>query len=160
MSAKVQIEFLTKNTHKKECVDISNTLFGENYLDLSYFNATEIIRIIALKNKEVIGFFTAQKINDSTIKINSIGIKTNYQKKLIGTRLMSFFFGHYVNKKTKVIAQAWKSKYGVHAGKLNFNFGMKIIENQGKIWKKTCNKTFKCPYYKTVCSCEGILFST
>jgi len=160
MLAKVQIEFLTKNSHKKKCVEISNALFGENYLDLPYFNSSEIIRIIALKNEEVIGFFTAQKINETTIKINSIGIKSNYQKQLIGTRLMTYFFSHYVNKKTKVIAQAWKSKYGLHAEKLNFKFGMKIIENQGKIWKKTCNKTFKCPHYKTTCSCEGILFST
>ena len=74
--------------------------------------------------------------------------------------LIKHFIHNKIGDQTQIIAYAWKSIHGIHAGKLNLKFGMKQIENRGKIWKDQCDKSFACPYFNGSCECESILFST
>jgi hypothetical protein len=45
------------------------------------------------------------------------------------------------------------------AGKINYKFGLKPVENMGKIWKDKCNVSFRCSSYNESCICECVKFS-
>ena len=91
--------------------------------------------------------------------IDCIAIKKSWQRKSIGTKLMTFYFQKFLSSKDKVVAYAWKIKNEIPAGKINYKFGLKPIKNMGKIWKEKCNVSFKCSIYKNTCICECIKFS-
>ena len=153
-----KIENLTISI-SKQCLKISFQAFGENYHNIHFFNSDKKIKLIALRNKVVIGFLIAQKINLNTIKIELIVVINNYQSKSVGTSLMSYFFKNITTQKTKIIVNAWKSLNGIHAQKLFEKFNLKAIKNNGYVWKDECNIKFKCSFYKNQCICQSILYT-
>ena len=97
---------------------------------------------------------------NNTTKIDCIAIKKKFQRKGIGSNMLSFYFKKHHKTENKIIAHAWKSPLGIHAQKLNEKFGMKLKSELGKIWQNECGQTFICPFKKNSCQCEAILFST
>ena len=141
-----------------QCIDISNSLFGKGYHSKKYFSRKDIVTIVALKKNNIIGFFIGKK-EIKNVVIDCIAIKRSWQRKSIGTKLMTFYFQEFLNSKDKVVAYAWKIKNKIPAGKINYNFGLKPVKNMGKIWKEKCNVSFKCNSYKKTCICECVKFS-
>lgn len=141
-----------------QCIEISNRLFGKGYHSRKYFLKEEIVTIVAIKNNNIIGFFIGKK-EIKNLVIDCIAIKKRWQKKSIGTKLMTFYFRKFLNSKDKVVAYAWKIKNKMPAGKINYKFGLKPVKNMGKIWKEKCNVSFKCSSYDNACICECVKFS-
>ena len=44
-----------------QCIEISNSLFGKGYHSRKYFLKEDIVKIIAIKNNNIIGFFIGKK---------------------------------------------------------------------------------------------------
>ena len=44
-----------------QCIEISNRLFGKGYHSRKYFLKEDIVKIIAIKNNNIIGFFIGKK---------------------------------------------------------------------------------------------------
>lgn len=145
-------------SHLQECVKISNSVFGIGYHSNDYFINKKIDKIIAFHESEIIGFLILKKENNNTI-IDSICINKKWQRKKIGTNLLSFYFKEKSQGNEKVSAYAWKVKNNTPAGKLNSKFGLKPIESLGKIWEEKCNVSFHCIHYTNSCNCECIYFS-
>jgi hypothetical protein len=141
-----------------QCIEISNRLFGKGYHSKKYFSNKDIVTIIAFKKNKIIGFLIGKKEIKNMV-IDCIAIKRSWQRKSIGTKLMTFYFQKFLSSKDKVVAYAWKIKNEIPAGKINYKFGLKPIKNMGKIWKEKCNVSFKCSIYKNTCICECIKFS-
>ena len=144
--------------HLSQCIEISNCLFGKGYHSEKYFLNKNIVKIVALKKNNIIGFFIGKK-EIKNVVIDCIAIKKNWQKKSIGTKLMAFYFQKFLNSKDKVVAYAWKIKNKMPAGKINYKFGLKPVENMGKIWEDKCNVSFRCSSYNESCICECVKFS-
>jgi len=145
-------------SHLHQCVKISNSVFGIGYHSNEYFIYKKIDKIIAFYKGEIIGFLIVKK-SIKTIIIDSIAIAKDWQRKKIGTSLLSFYFKEKTTGKEKVSAYAWKVKNNTPAGKLNSKFGLKPIQSLGKIWEKKCNVSFHCIHYTNSCKCECIYFS-
>ncbi len=158
MSIKVKETVFLDEIEINQCLSISKKLFGYGYHSKKFFLQSNIIKIIALKNNEIVGFFTTQRINKKII-IDCIAIKYKWQKKKIGSLLTNYFFKNIVRNNEKVIAYAWKVNNKIPADKINVKFGLKKIKNLGKYWKRKCNKSFKCIQYHNSCKCECILYS-
>ena len=158
MSIKVKETVFLDEIEINQCLSISKKLFGYGYHSKKFFLQSNIIKIIALKNNEIVGFFTTQRINKKII-IDCIAIKYKWQKKKIGSLLTNYFFKNIVRNNEKVIAYAWKVNNKIAADKINVKFGLKKIKNLGKYWKRKCNKSFKCIQYHNSCKCECILYS-
>tara|TARA_B110000858_G_scaffold183325_1_gene223535 strand:- start:3538 stop:4017 length:480 start_codon:yes stop_codon:yes gene_type:complete len=139
-------------------IEISNHLFGKGYHSKKYFSNKDIVTIVAFKKNKIIGFLIGKKEIKNMV-IDCIAIKRSWQRKSIGTKLMTFYFQKFLSSKDKVVAYAWKIKNEIPAGKINYKFGLKPIKNMGKIWKEKCNVSFKCSIYKNTCICECIKFS-
>ena len=139
-------------------IEISNHLFGRGYHSKTYFSNKDIVTIVAFKKNKIIGFLIGKKEIKNMV-IDCIAIKRSWQRKSIGTKLMTFYFQKFLSSKDKVVAYAWKIKNEIPAGKINYKFGLKPIKNMGKIWKEKCNVSFKCSIYKNTCICECIKFS-
>ena len=139
-------------------IEISNHLFGKGYHSKKYFSNKDIVTIVAVKKNKIIGFLIGKKEIKNMV-IDCIAIKRSWQRKSIGTKLMTFYFQKFLSSKDKVVAYAWKIKNEIPAGKINYKFGLKPIKNMGKIWKEKCNVSFKCSIYKNTCICECIKFS-
>jgi|TARA_B100001094_G_scaffold326620_1_gene383124 predicted GNAT family acetyltransferase len=158
MSIKVKETVFLDEIEINQCLSISKKLFGYGYHSKKFFLQSNIIKIIALKNNEIVGFFTTQRINKKII-IDCIAIKYKWQKKKIGSLLTNYFFKNIVRNNEKVIAYAWKVNNKIAADKINVKFGLKKIKSLGKYWKRKCNKSFKCIQYHNSCKCECILYS-
>ncbi len=160
---KTEIAFMDINNHHhtEELLAISASLFGSKYHDLHYFeiDINEKIITASCKNK-IVGFLKIIDEKRNTVKIDCIAVKKEFQRKGIGSNMMSFYLEKYHDLSHKIIAHAWKSPKGIHAQYLNQKFGMKFQYVIGKIWKDDCGKQFKCPFLKTTCQCEAVLFST
>ena len=141
-----------------QCIEISNFLFGKDYHSKKYFSSKDIVTIVAIKENKIVGFFIGKKELKNVV-IDCIAIKRNWQRKKLGTKLMTFYFQNILCSKDKVIAYAWKIKNKIPAEKINYKFGLKPVKNMGKIWEKTCNVSFKCSSYKNKCVCECVKFS-
>tara|TARA_Y100000385_G_scaffold112147_1_gene116349 strand:- start:68 stop:547 length:480 start_codon:yes stop_codon:yes gene_type:complete len=141
-----------------QCIEISKCLFGKDYHSKKYFSKKDIVTIVALKKNNIIGFFIGKK-EIKNVVIDCIAVKKSWQKKSIGTKLMTFYFQKFLNSKDKVVAYAWKIKNKIPAGKINYKFGLKPVKNMGKIWKNKCNVSFKCNSYNKTCICECVKFS-
>jgi hypothetical protein len=150
---------LTKSDHQKQCLEISKSIFGVSYHDLSFFKKeNNTISIVATTNDIAIGFLIANSISEKKVKLDCVGITQKFQKQKVGTKLMSHFIEHKLPKQIKIIAHAWKNSDGINASKLNTKFGLKQTKNLGKVWINECNKVFTCPYYNCGCHCESIEF--
>lgn len=159
MKHQILIKDLIKSIHQKQCLEISKSIFGDSYHQLSFFKKrNNTISIVATINNMVIGFLIAHYVSEKKVKLDCVGITQKFQKQKVGTELMSHFIEHKLQKKIKIIAHAWKNSDGINASKLNTKFGLKQTKNLGKIWVKECNKTFTCPYYNCGCHCESIEF--
>ena len=158
MSIKVKETILLDELEISQCLSISQKLFGEGYHSKKYFIQSNIIKLIALEDNKIIGFFTTRRIKKKII-IDCIAIKYKWQKKKIGSLLTNYFFNNIVRNDEKVIAYAWKVKNKIPAEKINIKFGLKKIKSLGKYWKRKCNKSFKCIQYHNTCKCECILYS-
>ncbi len=141
-----------------QCIEISNRLFGKGYHSEKYFSKKDLVTIVALKEIKIIGFFIGKKELKNVV-IDCIAIKKSWQRKRLGTKLMTFYFQNFLSSKDKVVAYAWKIKNKIPAGKINYKFGLKPVKNMGKIWLETCNVSFKCSSYKNTCICECVKFS-
>ena len=141
-----------------QCIEISNRLFGKGYHSEKYFSRKDLVTIVALKEIKIIGFFIGKKELKNVV-IDCIAIKKSWQRKRLGTKLMTFYFQNFLSSKDKVVAYAWKIKNKIPAGKINYKFGLKPVKNMGKIWLETCNVSFKCSSYKNTCICECVKFS-
>ena len=139
-------------------IEISNHLFGKGYHSKKYFSNKDIVTIVAVKKNKIIGFLIGKKEIKNMV-IDCIAIKRSWQRKSIGTKLMTFYFQKFLSSKDKIVAYAWKIKNEIPAGKINYKFGLKPIKNMGKIWKEKCNVSFKCSSYKKTCICECVKFS-
>ena len=84
------------------------------------------------KKNNIIGFFIGKKEIKNMV-IDCIAIKRRWQRKSIGTKLMTFYFQKFLSSKDKVVAYAWKIKNKMPAGKINYKFGLKPVKNMGKI---------------------------
>ena len=141
-----------------QCIEISNRLFGKGYHSEKYFSRKDLVTIVALKEIKIIGFFIGKKELKNVV-IDCIAIKKSWQRKRLGTKLMTFYFQNFLSSKDKVVAYAWKIKNKIPAGKINNKFGLKPVKNMGKIWLETCNVSFKCSSYRNTCICECVKFS-
>tara|TARA_B100000768_G_scaffold152631_1_gene148395 strand:- start:22 stop:501 length:480 start_codon:yes stop_codon:yes gene_type:complete len=141
-----------------QCIEISNRLFGKGYHSEKYFSRKDLVTIVALKEIKIIGFFIGKKELKNVV-IDCIAIKKSWQRKRLGTKLMTFYFQNFLSSKDKVVAYAWKIKNKIPAGKINYKFGLKPVKNMGKIWLETCNVSFKCSSYRNTCICECVKFS-
>ncbi len=141
-----------------QCIEISNRLFGKGYHSEKYFSRKDLVTIVALKEIKIIGFFIG-KNELKNVVIDCIAIKKSWQRKRLGTKLMTFYFQNFLSSKDKVVAYAWKIKNKIPAGKINYKFGLKPVKNMGKIWLETCNVSFKCSSYRNTCICECVKFS-
>ena len=152
---------VTNRNQILELLSISNSLFGENYHNFNYFKSSNKDCVIAAYfNNEIIGFLKMITLENNSTKIDCIAIKKKFQRKGVGSNMLSFYFKKHHKTKNKIIAHAWKSPLGIHAQKLNEKFGMKLKSELGKIWQDECGHTFICPFKKNSCQCEAILFST
>ena len=158
MSIKVKETTTLNHQEINQCLSISKKLFGDGYHTKKFFLQPKIIKLIALKNNKILGFFTTKRIKKKII-IDCIAIKYKWQKKEIGSLLTDYFFKNIVRNNEKVIAYALKVNNKIPADKINVKFGLKKIKNLGKYWKRKCNKSFKCIYYQRSCKCECILYS-
>ena len=140
-----------------QCVKISNSVFGIGYHSKEYFINNKIDKIIAFYRCEIAGFLIIKREDNNTI-IDSIGIIKKWQRKKIGTTLLSFYFKEKSKGNEKVSAYAWKVKNNTPSGLLNSKFGLKPIKSLGKIWKEKCNVSFHCIHYKDSCNCECIYY--
>ena len=141
-----------------QCIEISILLFGNGYHTKKYFLREDIVTIVALKKKNIIGFFIGKK-EIKNVVIDCIAVKKSWQRKSVGTKLVTFYFQKFITSKDKVVAYAWKIKKKMPAGKINYKFGLKPVKNMGKIWVEKCNVSFKCINYKNTCICECVKFS-
>ena len=66
--------------HLSQCIEISNCLFGKGYHSEKYFLNKNIVKIVALKKNNIIGFFIGKK-EIKNVVIDCIAIKRNWQKK-------------------------------------------------------------------------------
>ena len=161
MNQDVIIANLNNLNYQKQCLSISNSVFGKSYHHISFFKIkNNTISIVALKNKKAVGFLVAHFIDEKIVKIDSIGVSKNFQRQKVGTKLMSYFINSKLSSSIKIIAHAWKNTDGINAEKLNLKFGLKPITDLGRVWINDCNKSFQCPYYKEICKCESIEFSS
>tara|TARA_Y100000766_G_scaffold118557_1_gene101815 strand:- start:1689 stop:2168 length:480 start_codon:yes stop_codon:yes gene_type:complete len=158
MSIEVKETILLDELEINQCLAISKKLFGDGYHTKKFFLQDNIIKLIALKNNKIVGFFTTKRIKKKII-IDCIAIKHKWQKKKIGSLLTNYFFKNIVKKDEKVIAYAWKVDNKIPADKINIKFGLKKIKSLGKYWKRKCNKSFKCIQYHNSCKCECVLYS-
>ena len=158
MSVKVKETTLLNEKEVQQCLSISKKLFGDGYHSKNFFFQSNIIKLLALKNNNIVGFLTTKRIKNKII-IDCIAIKYRWQKKKIGSLLADYFFKNIVRDDEKVIAYAWKVNNKIPAHKINVKFGLKKIKSLGKYWKRKCNKSFKCIQYQNSCKCECILYS-
>jgi ribosomal protein S18 acetylase RimI-like enzyme len=88
-----------------QCIEISNLLFGKGYHSKKYFLGEDIVTIVALKKKNIIGFFIGKKEIKNMV-IDCIAVKRSWQRKSVGTKLMTFYFQKFTTSKDKVVAYA------------------------------------------------------
>ena len=62
-----------------QCLSISKKLFGDGYHTKKFFLQPKIIKLIALKNNKILGFFTTKRIKKKII-IDCIAVKFKWQK--------------------------------------------------------------------------------
>ena len=92
MKNQILILDLIKSDHQKQCLQISNSIFGDSYHDFSFFKTkTNTISIVALHNEKAIGFLIAHYINKKKVKLDCVGVSTKFQKQKVGTKLMYYF---------------------------------------------------------------------
>ena len=78
-----------------QCIEISNRLFGKGYHSKKYFLKKDIVKIVALNKNNIIGFFIGKK-EIKNVVIDCIAIKRRWQRKSIGTKLMTFYFQKFL----------------------------------------------------------------
>ena len=84
MSIEVKETIFLDELEINQCLAISIRLFGDGYHTKKFFLQDNIIKLIALKNNKIVGFFTTKRIKKKII-IDCIAIKHKWQKKKIGS---------------------------------------------------------------------------
>ena len=155
---RIEKKKLINDIEISQCLHISNNLFGIHYHSKNYFLKKNLIKVFALNKDEIVGFFTYIISKNKTV-IDCIAVDNKWQRKKIGTLFLEYFFENVVNPKDKLVAYAWKVDNLIPANNLNLKFGLKKVENLGKIWIEECNKSFHCIQFKNTCQCECVLYS-
>ena len=80
MSVKVKETTLLNEIEVQQCLSISKKLFGDGYHSKNFLFQSNIIKLLALKNNNIVGFLTTKRIKNKII-IDCIAIKYRWQKK-------------------------------------------------------------------------------
>ena len=110
---------VTNRNQILELLSISNSLFGENYHNFNYFKSSNKDCVIAAYFKnEIIGFLKMITLENNSTKIDCIAIKKKFQRKGVGSNMLSFYFKKHHKTKNKIIVTCLEVSIGNSCAKI------------------------------------------